>query len=205
MIGLDEIKRQYTYEYADRFAFEDDEDRHLWLNEDVTDDLINTFVYSIFRYNKLDKDVPPEKRKPIIIYINTPGGSVSACFSLIDAINTSKTPIYTVNLSCCYSAGFLIFISGHQRYALPNSTFLMHDGSSGAFWESSSKLRDRITFEEEQVDLRIRHHIAKNSNITDEFYDEQYRVEWYFYPEEAKQYEMVDYIVGTDCSVDDIL
>jgi len=202
---MDEIKRQYSYEYADRFAFEDDKNRHLWLNGDVDDGIIDTFVYSILRYNLLDKDIPPEKRKPIILYINTNGGSVSNCFSLIDSIETSKSPVYTVNVGCCYSAGFLIFLAGHQRYTLPNSTFLMHDGSSGAFWEVSSKLRDRISFEEDQIDLRIRHHIAKNSNITDEFYDEQYRVEWYFYPEEAKQYEMVDYIVGVDCSIDNIL
>ena len=200
----DTIKKTMNLEYTDQFAIEDEKNRRLWLNDDIDDEIISTFVYSILRYNRLDKDLLADDRKPIILYINTNGGSVANCFSLIDCINMSKTPVYTVNICCCYSAGFLIFLAGHKRYACPNSTFLMHDGSSGAYWETSAKLRDRIDFEEE-VDKRVKYHIVNNSDITEEFYDDQYRVEWYFYPETAKKYNMVDCIIGTDCSIDEIL
>ena len=202
---MGKLVEQYNLDYNDRYLKENDELRRLWLNREIDDDSIDDIVYSIFRYNRMDKGVPVEERIPIVIYINTDGGSVNSGFSVIDSIINSETPVYTVNVGRCYSMGFLIFIAGHKRYALRNSTFLMHDGSTGAYFETTSKMIDRLDFETKDMEEHTKNHILNNTNITDTLYDEKLRCEWYFYPEEAKKYGVVDEIVGVDCDINSIL
>jgi len=199
-----EIKEIYNYSLYDKYDIEDNEERRLFINGDIDCDVIDSVVYHILRYNRLDKGIAIENRKPILLYITSNGGSVVDGFSVIDAILASKTPIYTINLSYDYSMGFLIFIAGHKRFASQNATFLMHDGSSFA-WDSSAKLRDRMDFETKQTEQKIKNYILDKSNLSTEKYDERYRIEWYFYSDEAKENGFVDYIIGQDCDIDEII
>ncbi len=199
-----QIKESYSYCYEDKYAMEDVENRRLFLNVEIDDGVIDTTVYHILRYNRLDKDIPIEDRKPIIIFINSPGGSVTSGYALIDAILTSKTPVYTVNLGMAYSMGFLIYIAGKNRYSMPSATCLCHDGSTAA-WDSMSKVRDRVEFETGQMEQHTQKYIISRTNITREQYLENYRKEWYFYPEEAKNLGVTTHIVGVDCTLDDII
>lgn len=199
-----QIKETYAYCYEDKYAMEDVANRRLFLNVEIDDDIIDTTVYHILRYNRLDKDIPVEDRKPIIIFINSPGGSVTSGYALIDAITTSKTPVYTVNLGIAYSMGFLIYIAGERRYSMPSATCLCHDGSTAA-WDSMSKVRDRVEFETGQMEQHTQQYIISRTNITREQYLENYRKEWYFYPTEAKKLGVTTHIVGEDCTLDDIL
>ena len=198
------INEVYNLTYDDKFSKLDLEARHLYLNTDVDECCISDIVYSIIYYNMIDKGVPKEERKPIIIYINSPGGSVVDGYGVIDAITTSITPVYTVNLAQCASMGFLIFIAGHKRYSMPHAEFLMHDGST-AGWDSTAKMRDRMEFETVQLEQMNKEFIMSRINIDDAKYNETYRVEWYFLPDEAKEIGAVDYIVGKDCLIEDIL
>lgn len=100
--------------------------------------------------------------------------------------------------------GFLIFIAGHKRYSMPHAEFLMHDGST-AGWDSTAKMRDRMEFETVQLEQMNKEFIMSRINIDDAKYNEKYRVEWYFLPDEAKEIGAVDYIVGKDCLIEDIL
>lgn len=199
-----ETSETFTYSYGDKFDIEDVECRKIYLNCEIDENIIDTAVYHILRYNRLDKDIPIEKRKPIIIYINSPGGNVSDGYSLIDAIRLSKTPVYTVNLALAASMGFLIFIAGHKRYAMPHSEFLMHDGSTMGF-DSTAKMRDRMEFETVELEKMTKEYIQSCTNIDDELYDAKYRCEWYFLPRKAKEIGAVDYIIGEDCNLDDIV
>ena len=199
-----EIKEVYNLHWSDKFELEDIENRRLYLNTIVDEEVVTSLVYHILRYNRIDKDIDVKDRKPIILYINTPGGRVTDGYSLIDAICNSKTPIYTVNLATCYSMGFLIFLAGNKRFSFPNSTFLMHDGSSFA-WDSTAKMKDRVDFEAGQVEIHTKDYILSHTKISEEKYEEKYRVEWYFYPEEAKENGITDFIVGKDCELDQIL
>ena len=157
----------------------------------------------IFQYNKDDKDIPEEKREPIILYLNSAGGSVDAGYQLIDAILSSKTPVYTVNIGCWYSMALCIGIAGHKRFAFKNAKFLMHDGS-GLVYDSSAKLQDKLEFNK-KLEERTRDFILDHTKLTSEEYDSKYRVEWYMFPEEAKGKGFVDYIVGDDCEIDEII
>lgn len=198
------IKEIYNYSYCDKFDIEDNDGRRIYINCGIDEDIVNSAVYHILRYNRLDKDVPVEQRKPIILYINSPGGSVSDGYSLIDAILLSKTPVYTVNLALSASMGFLIFIAGHKRYSMPHAEFLMHDGSTMGY-DSTAKMRDRMEFETVELEQETRKYIMSRTKIDEALYNEKYRVEWYFLPEKAKEIGATDYILGQDCELDEII
>ena len=196
---------QYTYYYEDKFTQEDVDERRLYLSAEVDSETVDTIVYHIMRFNRLDKGIPVKERKAIKLYINSPGGSVVDGFAVIDAILNSTTPVYTINLAMSASMAFLIFIAGHKRYSLAHSEFLMHDGSSGFGFESTAKLKDRIEFETIQLEHMTKEFILKHTTIEEDLYDLKYRIEWYMLPPEAKQHGIVDFIVGEDCSMDEIL
>lgn len=71
---MEDIKKVYNLCYEDKFDIEDNEGRRIYLNCEVDEGVVDGAVYHILRYNRLDKDIPVEDRKPIIIYINSPGG-----------------------------------------------------------------------------------------------------------------------------------
>lgn len=201
---MKDIKTVRNICVSDEYDIDDLECRRLFINDNIDAQVVDTIVYHILRYNRLDKGLKSEDRKPILLYLNSLGGSVPDGYALIDAIMTSKTPVYTINQGYCYSMGFLIFLAGCKRYGMPNSTFLMHDGSSVA-WDSTAKLKDRMDFETHQVEERTKKYIMSRTTINENLYNEKYRVEWYFYPEEAKEHGIADYIVGQDCTIDEII
>lgn len=201
---MEEIKKVINLNYTDKYEIDDLDNRRLYINSNIDEEIVDSIVYHVLRYNREDRNKDVSTRKPILLYINSNGGSVPDGYALIDAILTSKTPVYTINQGYCYSMGFLIFISGHKRYCMPSATFLLHDGSSFA-WDSTAKMKDRVDFETGQVEVRIKNHILSHTKIGDDLYEKKYRVEWYFYPEEAQKYEITDYIVGKDCTIDEII
>ena len=199
-----EIKEIYNYTYDDKFTIEDIEERRLYINSGIDEEVINQIVYHILRFNRLDKGLSIQEREPIILYINSPGGSVCDGYGLIDCIQSSITPIYTVNQALVASMGFLIFLAGHKRFSMMRSEFLMHDGST-AGWDSTAKMKDRMDFETNQLEKMTKDYIMSRTNISSNLYDEKYRVEWYMLPSEAKKHGIVDYIVGKDCTIQEII
>ena len=158
-------------------------------------------VEQIFDYNRDDQKITPKKRHPIKLYISSPGGVWVEGFSLIDAIALSKTPVHTINVGEWSSMSFLIGITGHKRFSFPSATFLMHDGSSGAFG-STSKVQDRIEFEKRFEDEVIKQHVLKHSNMRSVDYDALARVEYYLLPSDALERGFIDKIVT---NIDEIL
>lgn len=194
----------FNYTYADKFAMEDEYSRHIYINNDIDENIVESAVYHIFRYNSIDKDVSPEKRKPIIIYINSLGGDIIDGYSLVDAICVSETPIYTVNIGCCFSMAFLIYIAGHKRYSMAHSEFLLHEGSI-SMGNSMAKFKDHFDFHFNQVEKSTKKYILEHSKISEEVFDKNSRREWFFLPEEGKNLGVVDYIVGKDCKLNEII
>ena len=155
---------------------------------------VSKLVEVIMDYNRFDQELEPDKREPVILYISSPGGDVTEGFSLISAIEVSKTPIYTVNVGEWSSMSFLIGISGDRRYSLPYSTFLLHDGSTFA-GGTASKVQDRVDFEKRFEKEVIKKHVLKHSSMTSGEYDSLARVELYMLPEDAKKRGFIDEIV----------
>lgn len=201
-IELD-IEKMLNEDLNSIFYLKDLKQRKLFLESDVDQCTVSDIVKNILQYNKEDKDIPVGERQPVLLYVASNGGEVDAGFELIDAISVSKTPVYTINLGYQYSMGFLIGIAGHKRFAMPNAKFLMHDGSSFVY-DSSSKVKDRIKFEE-QVEARTKEFIMSRTKITSEVYDSKLRTEWYMLADEAKENGVIDFIIGRDCDVDEVV
>lgn len=186
----------------DVFYIRDLQQRKLFINSDIDEISVSEAVKHIMRFNREDNlnSVSPMKRTPILLYITSNGGDVGAGFELIDTIQSSKTPVYTVNLGYQYSMAFLIGLAGHKRFSMPNAKFLMHDGSSFVYG-TGTKVQDQMEFRK-RVEERIKDYVLENSNLSSELYDEKLRVEWYMFADEAKKRGFVDYIIGEDCDID---
>lgn len=104
-------------------------DRKLYLDNEVDNNVLN-IQRMILRWNMEDAEKPAEERKPIILYIFSPGGDVDMMWSLIDTIEASETPVNTVNMGVAASAAGLIFLAGHKRYMLSRSRVVIHEGSA---------------------------------------------------------------------------
>jgi hypothetical protein len=105
---------------------ENSEDRTYYLNSEINSDSTQYLIEAINRINRQDSiteailkvDGIEQKRQPIKIYINTPGGSVTDGLALIGVISSSKTPVYTIANGSVCSMGIPILLSGHKRYSL---------------------------------------------------------------------------------------
>lgn len=85
----------------------------------------------------LEKNMLPKNERPanLTFIINSPGGSVAACFALIDTIRGSTIPVHTVGLGLIASAGVTLFMAGAKghRVVTPNTAIMSHQFASGAF------------------------------------------------------------------------
>lgn len=189
--------------YDELFHVKDLKQRKLYLNDDICGASVSDIVRHILQYNSDDQGIAPEDRAPILLYITSVGGEVDSGFELISAIQCSKTPIYTINLGYQYSMAFLIGLAGHKRYAMPNAQYLMHDGSSMVIG-STTKVQDQIEFRQ-RVEQRIKEFVLTHSKITDEEYESKRRIEWYLFADEAKEKGFTDYIIGSDCDINEII
>ncbi len=169
-------------------------DRQLYIG-DITEG-VGIAVDTVIRFwNKYDEDhnIPTTDRKPIRIYIDSPGGSLTDTLTVIDAIKLSKTPVYTICVGCAYSGGFFIFISGHKRYCYPNSTFLYHEGST-ANGGDAGKFRNFAEFYDKQLEV-LKQITVSNTNIDEELYEKHRRDDWWMLASEALDLGVCDEIL----------
>ena len=179
------------------------DNRILVFNQEVDDDAVENYILRILKWNRDDIDIPVEKRKKIKIYINSVGGDTFVASNMVDVIMQSKTPIMVVGLSLVASAAFHIFLAGHERISFSHTIFLQHDGSI-SISNSSKKARETMDFlsESEQVTKEF---VLARTKMTEEFYDDHYDVELYLLATKAKELGIVDYIIGEDISIEEIL
>lgn len=204
-IDLDELMESIRagMSVGDYFFLQDLQQRKIWFNTSIDQGSVGEAVRHILQFNNEDVGIPVDERTPIIIYITSQGGDQDAGFGLIDVIQSSKTPVYTVNLSYQYSMASLIGMSGHVRFATPNARFLIHDGSY-LVYNSSAKAYEQMEFYR-KFEARVKHLVCSRSNISEEEYDSQYNKEWYMFADEAKERGLVDHIIGVDCDIEAII
>ena len=103
------------------------EDRIILLNGEINDQLANIIVSELLYLDSISND-------DISIYINSPGGSVSAGLAIYDTINFIKSDVSTICLGIAASMGAFLLSSGTvgKRYALPNSEVMIHQPLGGA-------------------------------------------------------------------------
>ena len=151
-------------------------------------------IRQIIEYNEEDKELRPDERIPIRLFINSPGGNVSEGFPLVSAIELSKTPVYTINIGKWASMAFWIGITGHKRFALPYTEFLMHEGSLFTAGSVGS-VQDTVDFNQRYKEEVIRAHVLKHSKMAPKEYDATLRREYYMLPEDALKHGFSDEII----------
>lgn len=162
---------------------------------EITEDTGDALQSYIQFYNCMDDEnnIPIEERRPIYVYIDSPGGSLTGTLTIVDSITMSKTPVYTINMGTAYSGGFFSFIAGHKRFAYPHSSFMFHEGSTGTSADAG-KFRNFSDFYEKQLD-QLKEITLKNCPaITEEVYEQHKRDDWWMTAEEAIQYSVCDKI-----------
>lgn len=183
--------------YEDVISLNETWHRHLFLGE--IDDTVGEAIESLIRFwNQIDDEnkVTADERKPIYIFINSPGGDLSATFTMIDAITMSKTPVYTVNIGCAYSGGFLTFLAGHKRIAYPNSTFLFHEGSVSEVGGDAGKFQNFSAFYKERLGAMKEFVLAK-TNMIEDFYESIKRDDFWMTAAQAIEYGVADEITSS--------
>lgn len=172
--------------------YEGMKDRKLWV-EDVDGFLIESVGKSIIKYNMEDKDIPIEQRQPIKLFFNSYGGDVSVCYSLVDIMALSKTPIIGINMGVCYSAGAYIFLSCDERYSLKNSQYLIHQGSAGYVGQTQSVIDHVANLKGNEE--KIKAYVLERTHIDEKTYKKNMRTEWYISTDEQIKFGIIDKIV----------
>ena len=110
-------------------------DRHIVLSGGIDEESMGKIILAIKLIeeddNKQEMQIKDFVRKPIHLYISTTGGSVYAALSLIDVMDSCKTPIFTYGYGNIMSAGNYIFLAGHRRFCGKYATFMWHETSAG--------------------------------------------------------------------------
>lgn len=173
--------------------YKDEQDRVLWIEGEIGDGLFE-LSKMILRYNMEDKDIPVDERKPIKIFINSPGGDLDSTLAFIGLMNISKTPIWTIDACWAYSAAGLILMAGHKRYALPNTECLIHSGSGqlGGSYEQTTEQMKNYKY---LVD-KMRDFILSKTKIDQKLFKKNSQKDWYIYTEEMLSLGIVDEIIN---------
>lgn len=177
-----------------RDFYRDEQDRIFWINSEIDASTLD-LVKMIIRCNKEDKGKPIEERKPITIFIDSPGGSVEVLYSIINAIKASKTIVRTVNYCTCFSAASEILAAGTKgyRYCMPGSIVMCHSGSL-----SLGGTVENVAVTKKWIDAlckRCTNLFLENTGIDPKVYRKKTVNDWYLFENEALEYGIVDKVI----------
>ena len=130
----------------------------------------------ILRWNMEDAGKPIEDRKPIRIYIMSYGGDLDYMWAMVDIINASKTPVYTINIGVAASAASLIFISGHKRIMFPSSKVIIHEGSAAMSGDAVKVMDATDSYRKELK--RMKEYILSKTRIPSQTLNKRKNNDW---------------------------
>ncbi len=164
------------------------EDRIIFLTGEINDAVADAVVAQLILLESRDPD------KDICLYINSPGGSVTAGLAIYDTMNYIKCDVSTICIGLAASMGAFLLSSGAKgkRYALPNSEIMIHQPLGGAQGQASDiKIQaDHII----KTKKRLNSILAKNSGKPYEEVEKDTDRDNYLSAEEAKDYGLIDEI-----------
>ncbi len=162
------------------------EDRIIFLTGEINDVVANTIVAQLLY---LEHDNP---NKDICLYINSPGGSVTAGMAIYDTMNYIKCDVSTVCIGLAASMGAFLLSSGTKgkRFALPNSEVMIHQPLGGAQGQAVDiKIQaDHIM----RTRKKLNDILSKNTGKPYEVIERDTDRDNYLTAEEAKAYGLID-------------
>ena len=175
-----------------RDYYRDEADRIYRLNHDLTDEDL-ALIDLILRCNKEDLGKPVEERKPIKVYISTCGGDVVTLWSLMQAIQTSKTPVWTINYSYAYSAGAELLTASHKRFAFKGTQTMFHRGS--CFFGGEQGVVESTKKHFDGIEKKLTDFLLEHTQIDPKFYRKKASFDIYMDEEEALKNGVIDEII----------
>ncbi|XXF77156.1 ATP-dependent Clp endopeptidase proteolytic subunit ClpP [Myxococcaceae bacterium GXIMD 01537] len=164
-------------------------DRIIMLGTPINDDVANVIVAQLLFLESEDPD------KGISLYINSPGGSVTAGLAIYDTMQYVKPPVSTICVGQAASMGALLLLAGSRgkRYALPNSRIMIHQPLGGAQGQATD-----IDIQAKEI-LRLRSYlnglIVKHTNHSLERVEKDTERDYFMSAEDARQYGIIDEVV----------
>ena len=166
-------------------------DRIVFLGGPINDAVANTVIAQLLF---LEHEDP---KKEIKLYLNTPGGSVTAGLAIYDTMQYVKSDVSTMCVGMAASMGAVLLAAGKKgkRFALPNSEILLHQVMGGAEGQATEieitakqilKMKDRIN---QILSKHTGHPVSKIEKDTDR--------DFYLSPLESEKYGLIDQIIRT--------
>ena len=163
-------------------------DRIVWLGDDVRDDNANEICAKILLLAAEDST------KDIFLYINSPGGSITAGMAIYDTMQYVPNDIVTVGIGMCASMGQFLLSSGTKgkRYATPNTRVLLHQ-PHGGFGGTASDIQTQA-----ELILSMKKQLAaitaeQTGKTVEQIMKDGDRDRW-FSAQEALEYGFIDHI-----------
>ena len=164
-------------------------DRIIFLGEEVNDVSANLIVAQLLFLEAEDPS------KDIQLYINSPGGSVTAGMAIYDTMQYIQCDVSTICLGMAASMGAFLLSSGAKgkRYALPNSTIMIHQPSGGAQGQATEIqiVADQIA----KTKKKLNEILSANTGQPLEIVEKDTDRDNYMTAEEAKAYGLIDGVV----------
>ena len=165
------------------------EDRVIFLTGEINDAVADTVVAQLIFLEAKDPN------KDICLYINSPGGSVTAGLAIYDTMNYIKCDVSTICIGLAASMGAFLLSSGTKgkRYALPNSEIMIHQPLGGAQGQASD-----IKIQAEHIiktKNRLNKILSENSGKPIEQVEKDTDRDNYLSASEAKEYGLIDEIL----------
>lgn len=165
------------------------QDRIIFLSNEVNDDIASLIVSQLLFLESQDPG------KDISLYINSPGGSVSAGFAIYDTMNYIKCDVATYCMGLAASMGAFLLAGGAKgkRYAMPNAEIMIHQPSGGA---KGQETEIRIVAEQIlKTRERLNQILAENTGKPLDIIAADTERDNYMTAEEAKAYGLVDHVI----------
>lgn len=166
-------------------------DRIVMVQGQVEDTMANAIVAQLLFLDAQDNT------KDIYIYINTPGGSVSAGLAIIDTMNFIKSPVQTIVMGVAASMGTIIASSGTKgkRFMLPNAEYMIHQpmgGTGGGTQQTDMAIAAQHLLKTRE---RLEQILADNSNRTLKQIHKDAERDYWMTAEETLEYGFIDAIM----------
>ena len=165
------------------------QDRIVVLGTDVNDEIANYITAQLLFLEGQDSE------KPIWLYINSPGGSVTAGMAIYDTMQFVEPEVGTICMGLGASMGQFLLCAGApgKRYALPHARIMMHQPLGGVQGQATDIAiqAEQMAYTKKLLQERIAHHTGQNYEQVEADSD---RDRW-FTAEEAKDYGIIDHVI----------
>jgi ATP-dependent Clp protease protease subunit len=164
-------------------------DRIIILGTDVNDDIANIVCAQMLYLEGEDEN------KDIWLYINSPGGSVTAGMAIYDTMQFVKPAVGTICMGLAASMGQFLLCAGEpgKRYALPHARIMMHQPSGGIRGQASDIAiqAEQLIYVKRLMAERIAHH---SGQTVEQIQEDSERDRW-FTADQAKAYGLIDNVI----------